>query len=399
MSHFDNLQRMPDDPILQLPILFKAETNPNKVNLGIGSYKDHNGKPLVLSCVRKAEKLLLEKNLDKEYLPIEGNAEFISSTLKFVFGKTLEQINPKCLFAMQTVGGTGALRVCSQFLANIGLPIMYLPDPTWPNHMLIFNRAGMKLNTYPYYDSQTHSLNFKNLCQEIQKIPPSSIIVLHASCHNPSGIDPTHAQWQELSELIKKHQLIPFFDLAYQGFGQGIDEDAYPVRYFLEQKHEMFVASSYSKNLGLYGERVGMLAAFTENPETTGCIASHLKQTVRAMFSMPPLQGGRIAAMIQQSPELRDEWYRELAGMRNRIQEMRKALLANLKAHGVTMDLSFVEKQLGIFSFIGLNTAQVNKLREEYGIYLPQNGRLNIAGLNQNNIDYVTTAIASILKQ
>lgn len=399
MSHFDNVQRMPDDPILQLPILFKADTHPKKVNLGIGSYKDHTGKPVVLACVRKAEQLLLEKNLDKEYLPIEGNAEFISSTLKFVFGKTLDHIPPKTLFAMQTVGGTGALRVGSQFLSNIGLPIMYLPDPTWPNHLLIFNRAGMKLNTYPYYNSQTHQLNFKALCQEIPKIPPSSIIVLHASCHNPSGIDPTQAQWQELSVLIKKHQLIPFFDLAYQGFGQGIDEDAYPVRYFLEQKHEMFVATSYSKNLGLYGERVGMLAAITERPEVTECIASHLKQTVRAMYSMPPLQGGRIVAMILQSPELREEWFRELAVMRDRIHEMRKALLVNLKAHGVTKDLSFVEKQSGIFSFIGLNTAQVNRLREEYGIYMPQNGRLNVAGLYQNNIEYATTAIASVLKQ
>lgn len=398
MTHFKNIEKFPDDPILKLPVLFNKDPRTKKVNLGIGTYKDENGKPYVLSCVRKAEKLILDKKLDLEYLPIEGHAEFISSTLKFIFGKTLEANPSNHIFAMQSVGGTGALRIGAHFLSKNNFKLMYLSDPTWPNHNLIFNYAGMNIRPYPYYNPETHSLDFSGICDALKKMPHDSIVVLHASCHNPSGIDPTPSQWEEISSIIKHHHLIPFFDLAYQGFGHGIDEDAFPVRYFFEQGHEMFVASSYSKNLGLYGERVGLLSVITKDANARDCIASQLKQIVRSSYSMPPLQGARIAATIQNSPDLSQEWHGELAKMRNRIKEMRSALVACLKEKGLEKDMSFIENQAGIFSFMGINLENVKRLNEEFGIYMPDNGRINIAGLNWHNLEYVSESIASVLK-
>lgn len=396
MSCFETLQKLPDDPILQLQILFAADTRSNKVNLGIGAYKDHAGKPMVLSCVRKAEQMLLQQNLDKEYLPIQGLQDYISASLQLLFGDVLK--NKANIFAMQTVGGTNALRLGAELLIRSGLRQMYVPDPTWSNHNLIFSVSGMAMGTYPYFDPETHGFAFDRLCQAIEKLPQNSVVLLHASCHNPTGVDPSETQWKTLSTLIKQRNLFPFFDIAYQGLGNGIAEDAFAVRHFAEQGHQMLVASSYSKNLGLYGERVGLLVAVTGSSKEASCVASQLKQLMRGVCSMPPLHGARIVKTILQSEALRTEWESELKGMRERIKEMRRAFVGELKARGVKQDLSYLQKQLGIFSFVGLNKDQAQQLHDQYAIYLPSNGRINIAGLNPGNLNYVAESIAMVLK-
>lgn len=396
-SHFTSVELLPVDPIFGLPILFAEDKNPNKVNLGIGAYRDAAGKPLVLSCVKKAEKLILEKNANKEYLPIEGAASFISASLKLIFGDALYTQVKERLFGAQTVGGTNALRIAGDFLSRNGMRNIYFPEFTWPNHRLIFSYANMQIATYPYYDQQHHTLNFSGMCKAIQHMPPGSIVLLHACCHNPTGVDPSQNQWKELSELIKAKNLIPLFDLAYQGFGTDLQQDAFSVRYFAEQGHELFIASSYAKNLGLYGERVGALAVITHEENHTKKVASQLKQLIRSSYSNPPLHGEQIVTTILESKNLSEEWETELSEMRKRIIDMRIALSTGLKKAGISQEMSFLETQKGIFSFLGITKEQVHLLRNQYGIYLPDNGRINMAGLTYQNMNYVVEAIVALM--
>lgn len=388
---FANVKREPEDPILSLPILFAAETNPSKVNLGIGSYKNEFGLPTVLSCVRKAEKMLLEQQLDKEYSPIQGLPAFLKETTKLVLGAT-----PTHVSAIQTVGGTGALHLACDFLIRNQFTNLYLSDPTWANHFLIMEYTGMNVQTYPYYNGHTHQIKFDELCATIKKMPAHSIILLHACCHNPTGLDPTPEQWKLLSHIILKQKVLPFFDFAYQGFGDGLEQDAFAVKYFYEQGHEMLVASSFSKNLGLYGERVGMLLAVTKNSETAQSILTQLKRIVRSNYSVPPIHGARIAQMVMQDEKLKQEWMQELAQMRQRILQMRQNLISELKKFD--LDLSFISSQKGIFSFTGLTSKQVTSLRQHFGIYMTENGRINVAGLTKQNVEYVAKAIANAQK-
>lgn len=397
MPHFKDIPQLPDDPILHLPILFAADKRVNKVNLGIGSYKDHFGKPVVLSCVRKAEKILLDQQLDKEYLPISGLTDYINSSLDLLYGESLP---PKDrLFAMQTVGGTNALRLGCELLCRNNINQIYVSEPTWPNHLLITNHAKMVVGYYPYYNPTTHGLDFEAMCNAIQKMPSNSIVMLHASCHNPTGVDPTEDQWKKLSDLIKKHNLLPFFDIAYQGFGNGLDSDAFPLRYFAQQGQEMLVASSYAKNFGLYGERVGLLVAITNGSKETSCVASNLKQLMRASNSNPPLHGARIVKTILQSVELKAEWESELKTMRERIKQVRSAFVSALEKNKVRRNLGFLTKQQGIFSFMGITPDEVQELCDKFAIYMPGNGRINVAGLNDNNLAYVATSVASVLNK
>lgn len=390
MSHFSHAELFPDDPILQLPLLFSRDVRENKINLGIGVYKDDAGQSYVLSCVNEAEKSLFEKSLNKDYLPIEGDPSFIQSSLNVVLGK-----NPPG-FALQTVGGTSALRLGSEFLRKNGISDIFVSDPSWPTHQLIFKHAGMNYHTYPYFDFKNHQLDFDGMCHSISQMPSQSIILLHACCHNPTGIDPSKEQWKELSSLIKKKNIIPFFDLAYQGFGDSLDEDAFAIRLFMEQQHELFVAVSNAKNMGLYGERVGLLIAICKE-NTLQAVSSQLKQMARASYSNPPIHGGRIAAAIMQSKPLSQLWHQELKQMRQRIDETRKTLMNRL-SKALSRDFAFLLKQKGIFSFIGLSPQQVLALREKYGIYMPSNGRINIAGINSHNINDVISALTDILK-
>lgn len=398
MSFFENIELLPSDPIYGLQVAFNADTRPNKVNLGIGSYKDAEGESIVLTSVSKAEELLIKQNLNKEYLPIEGDSEFLKESLKLIFGEKCKKIESGEIFAAQTVGGTFAIRLGAEFLAQELSKTVYVSNPTWPNHLLIFKNSGFKIDFYRYYDPLKNSLDFEGMCKMIKMMPPSSVILLQASCHNPTGIEPTFDQWKEISVLIKEQKIIPFFDFAYQGFGKGIEEDAKTIRYFLEEGHEMLVASSYSKNFGLYGERIGVFSIVTHNVETARKIGSQIRQIIRSIYSSPPLHGARLIKTILKSPELRKDWVEDLDNMRMRIQEMRQTFVSGLLAKGINKDLSFMYNQAGLFSLCGLDQDQVHSLNKEYAIYMPNNGRINIAGLNLHNMNYVINSILSVNK-
>lgn len=397
MSLFHEVTLLPDDPILALPALFGADNRPFKVNLGIGAYKTAEGVPFVLSSVKKAEAQLLQENLNKEYLPIEGDKEFLKSSLELIFGANSSVLSTSNYFATQTVGGSGALRVAAEFFNRNTFKNIFVSNPSWPNHTLIFERAGLNVNSYPYLDSQTYLLDFNRMVEAIKTMPSASVIVLHGCCHNPTGLDLTSAQWQELSEIIKKQQLIPLFDLAYQGFGQSLEQDAWPIRHFAEQGHEMLICYSFSKNFGLYGERIGFLTILTSESQLLFPIASQIKTIIRSQYSTPPIHGANIVKTILKSSSLRLEWENELQSMRQRIYEMRQALVRELENQTKDHRFAYMYQQQGLFSLLGLTPEQVALLRQEWAIYMPSNGRINIAGLNRKNLDYVAKSLLSVL--
>jgi len=395
-SIFHDVELLPNDPILGLSISFREDPRKTKVNLGVGSYKDSEGHPMVLTTVEKAEKIILDQRLNKEYLPIQGGAQYVEEALKLIYGEECSALKEGRIFGAQTIGGSGALRIGGELLAQEINTSISLSDPSWPNHKGIFTRAGLEIHSYPYYDTITNSFDFKGMCNGIQSMSPKSIILFHGCCHNPTGMDPSFEQWKELSELIQQHKLIPFFDLAYQGFDIDPETDARPIRYFVEQGHEVIVASSFSKNFGLYGERAGLLSLVTKDPDTTTRVGSQIKRIIRGNYSTPPLQCERIISTILSSPELKKEWMHELSNIRERIKEMRKGLVAGLLARGKDAEFDFIHQQTGMFSYSGLTPDQVHRLRQDYGIYMTQSGRINIAGLNWNNLDYVINAMVAV---
>lgn len=396
MSFFESLIQLPEDAILGLPKIFKADTHPQKANLGIGAYQDSEGKPFILSTVRDTELALIKKEHSKDYLPIDGHPEFIKESLQLIFGEQCAKLKEGSIFGAQALGGTGALRLGGEFLAQSTCRTIFLSEPSWPNHRPIFLRSGMNIESYRYYDEQNHRVDFAALCATVKTMPPASIIILQPCCHNPTATDLSFSQWQELAELIKKHTIFPFFDFAYQGFGKDLDEDAKPIRYFVEQGHEMIVAQSFSKNFGLYGERVGLVAVVTGNPESAQKVGSHIKQIIRGSYSNPPRFGAQIVAAILQNPELKKAWQHELQAMHDRIVEMRDALSFGLQSKSLHRDYSFLNKQKGIFAYTGLNKKQVIRLREEKGVYMVENGRMSLAGLNTQNLDYVIDSILEV---
>lgn len=398
MSFFDSVTQLPEDPILSLPIAFNADQRPNKVNLGIGTYKDENGKSLILSCVKKAEAGLISRELSKEYLPIEGSPSFIKASSELIFSKKILAERQGGFFGAQALGGTGALRLGGEFLVQETSKSIFVSTPSWPNHKVVFSRAGMKVHHYRYYDENNFRIDFHGMCHDIKNMPPGSTILLHASCHNPTGLDLSMEEWHEISQLIKKQRVIPFFDFAYQGFKDNVEDDANAIRYFASQGHEMLVANSFSKNFGLYGERVGSLCIFTHHQEAAHKAGSQVKQIIRGNFSNPPRHGAQIITDILQSESLHKEWLQELAGMRDRIKGMRKSLLSGFEREIKDKDWSFVGRQFGFFSFCGLSLNQTQRMLQEYAIYMPTNGRINIAGLNEHNIEYVINALADVLK-
>lgn len=396
MSFFDSLELMPDDPIVSIPKYFAADPRPNKVNLGIGSYKGAEGLPYVLDCVRDAEAALREKKLSREYLPIEGDAELLKLTENLIFGKQLLSSFSGGIFLAQTIGGTGALYLGGQFLSkNVGNTI-YIPNVTWPNHRGAFSKSGFNVSQYRYFDDRSHLLDFDRMCTEISEMPENSTILLHACCHNPTGIDPTHDQWMELSTLIKRQRIIPFFDFAYQGFSKSPDDDAFPIRYFLSQGHELLVANSFAKNFGLYADRVGTLSVVTHNKNNAVKAGSQLKSLIRCNYSSPPRHGAEIITEILSSEEQKKVWLTELGNMRDRLKEMRHTLVTGLQAKSKDHDWSYLNGQTGFFSFCGLNEGQVHRLIKDYAIYMPTNGRINVSGLNGHNMDYVIDAILEV---
>ncbi len=397
MSFFETLELLPEDPILGLPKVFNADPRPQKVNLGIGAYQDSEGKPYVLSSVRDAEAQILQQERSKEYLPIEGNPDFIQSILTLIFSATNSKLGEGHIKAAQGIGGTGALRLGGEFLSQFNSRLIFLSEPSWPNHKALFSRAGLHVDYYKYYDEKNHRIDFAGMCASIKLMPPGSVILLQACCHNPTGMDLSFNQWQELSEIIKKQKIFPFFDLAYQGFGKDLEEDAKPIRYFVEQGHELIAASSCSKNFGLYGERVGLVAVVAKNKEAALKTESHIKQIIRGSYSNPPRFGAQIVSLILGNESLKASWKRELQAMRDRIVEMRETLAFGLQTKSMHKDFSFLTNQKGIFSFSGLNKEQVLRLKEERGIYMVADGRMNVAGLNPHNIDYVIESILAVL--
>lgn len=394
MSFFSELPLLPNDPILGIPAIFVADPKPLKVNLSVGTYRSTEGTPVILNCVQSAEAQLIQKHLNKDYLPIEGNPEMLQPMTPLVFGQDLTGR----MVAVQALGGTGALRIAAELLSRQISKTIFIPQPSWHNHRTIFEQAGLSVCSYPYFQTEKFALDFEGMSEAIRNMPQRSIILLHASCHNPTGIDPSQDQWAALSQLIKERQLIVLFDLAYQGFGFGLDKDAYAVRLFAQQGHEMFTAYSFSKNMGLYGERVGILFFQGASDEINEKVKSHLKVLIRGTYSNPPLHGSRIVATILKNPTLLAEWKVELATMLERVTEMRKAFIAALMVRSSHSDvrITSLHQQKGIFAFLALNPQQVQQLQDSKGIYMPSNGRLNLAGLNAQNIDYVADAIVSV---
>lgn len=399
MTIFQHLSQLPEDRIFDLNRQFVEDKRTNKVNLGVGIYRTDEAKPYVFPSVKKAESIIYKQGRDKEYLPIDGFPPFIDENLRLIFGKNAPKLTSGEICGVQTLGGSGALHLGGELLKQEISSRIFLPDPTWQNHDNIFASCRLICETYSYYNATTHDIDVPKFCDAICKMQPNDIILLHASCHNPAATDPTQADWKKLSALIKEHRVIPFFDLAYQGFDRGLEEDAWAVRYFVDQGHEILVANSYSKNVGLYGERIGSLSVVVNNKDVIPIIKSHLKMLIRSHYSNPPTHGALIIATIMQSDSLRNEWENELKAMRERIQKMRQSLLEGLASTKTPKDFSYLSKQRGIFSFLDLSTDQITRLREEKGIYMLDNGRINVAGLNPHNIDYVIKSLNSLLQQ
>ena len=395
MSFFGHLALAPVDPILGIPKLVAADTRKEKVDLSVGTYLAADGAPFVLHCVRKAESLLHHQHLPKTYQPIEGAQEFVQPIFPLIFGKELAAQKKEHLVGMQTVGGTGALRIGGELLKKMGVLQIFLSQPSWANHRPIFEHAGLQVGSYPYFQTLSPTMDRAGLFGAIREIPKKSAILFQVCCHNPTGEDPSREDWKELANLIKKQQLLVFFDFAYQGFGEGMEEDAFPIRLFVEEEIEMLVAYSFAKNMGLYGERVGALALFCRHAASTPMIQSQTNVLIRSAYSNPPLYGARIVSTLLRSTELFTEWQHELKNMRERIVEMRHALLASLQIYYPQKDFSSLSQQKGLFWWTGLSPQQVERLKDSFGIYLLLSGRLNLAGLTTENMDGVAKHLFS----
>ncbi|KAG5849411.1 hypothetical protein ANANG_G00110100 [Anguilla anguilla] len=389
------------DPILGVTEAFKRDSNPKKMNLGVGAYRDDQGKPYVLSCVRKAEALIASKKLDKEYLPIGGLGEFTKACAELALGADSEVLKSGRSVTVQSISGTGSLRIGADFLARFHTAVrdVYLPKPSWGNHTPIFRDAGMQLKAYTYYDPSTCGFNSKGALDDISKIPDKSVLLLHACAHNPTGVDPRPEQWKEIAALAKKKNLLVFFDMAYQGFASGdIDRDAWAVRHFIAEGHNIVLSQSFAKNMGLYGERVGGFTVVCNDAEEAKRVESQLKILIRPMYSNPPMNGARIAATILNTPELRSEWLEEVHSMANRIIKMREQLVANLKKEGSTLNWQHVIDQIGMFCFTGLKPDQVERLTKEFSVYMTKDGRISMAGVTSGNVAYLAHGIHAVTK-
>lgn len=395
---FENIQSAPPDAILGLAEKFRNDPNPNKVNLTVGVYKDEQGLTPILGTVKEAEKRLLAAENTKGYLPIDGLAEYCRLTQELFLGSDHEIVTSGRAVTAQTPGGTGALRVAANFLStNLADATIWCSTPTWPNHPKVFQAGGLKVENYPYFDADSHGVNIDGMLEAIKQIPAGHIICLHACCHNPTGADPTAQQWKEIADAVYAQGLLPLLDFAYLGFGTGVEEDTVAVKEFARPDAELIVCSSYSKNFGLYRERVGALTVICQGADAAKIIASQVKTTIRTNYSNPPSHGGAIVAEILSDDALRTQWEAELAEMRDRINGMRVAFNQKMSEKLPGQDFSFIEKQNGMFSYSGLTAEQVDHLREEKSIYIVRDGRINVAGIMPSNVDVLTDAIAEVL--
>jgi aromatic-amino-acid transaminase len=398
MSLFSAVEMAPRDPILGLNEAFNADTRATKVNLGVGVYYNEEGRIPLLRAVAEAEKARIEAHAPRGYLPIEGIAAYDSAVQTLLLGADSELIAAGRVITTQAVGGTGALKTGADFLKRM-LPntVVAISDPCWENHRALFVSAGFPVQHYRYYDAASHGVNRAGMLEDLRNLPARSIVVLHACCHNPTGVDLSLDDWKAVLEVLREREHVPFLDIAYQGFGDGIEQDAFAVRLFAESGLQFFVSSSFSKSFSLYGERVGALSIVTASKEEAGRVLSQVKRVIRTNYSNPPTHGATVVATVLNSPELRALWEDELAGMRERIRGMRLSMVEQLAALSSKRDFSFVAQQRGMFSYSGLTTEQVDRLKSEFGIYAVGTGRICVAALNQRNLPAVTQAIAEVL--
>ncbi|EHY79199.1 aromatic amino acid aminotransferase [Stutzerimonas stutzeri ATCC 14405 = CCUG 16156] len=398
MSLFSAVEMAPRDPILGLNEAFNADTRPNKVNLGVGVYYNEEGRIPLLRAVVEAEQARIAAHAPRGYLPIEGIAAYDAAVQKLLFGEDSPLIAEGRVVTTQALGGTGALKVGADFLKRL-LPdaVVAISNPSWENHRALFESAGFPVQNYSYYDAANHGIDRAGLLQDLKNLPSRSIVVLHACCHNPTGVDLNLDDWKQILDVLRAQDHIPFIDIAYQGFGDSIEEDAAAVRLFAESGMTFFVSSSFSKSFSLYGERVGALSMVTQSREESARVLSQVKRVIRTNYSNPPTHGATIVASVLNSPELRAMWEAELGEMRSRIRELRLSMVEQLAVKGAKTDFSFVAAQRGMFSYSGLTSEQVERLRIEFGVYAINTGRICAAALNRNNIGHVTDAIVQVL--
>jgi aromatic-amino-acid transaminase len=398
MSLFSAVEMAPRDPILGLNEQFAADTNPNKVNLGVGVYYDDAGKLPLLKCVQAAEAQIMGTPKARGYLPIDGIAAYDGAVKGLVFGSDSDVVTSDRVATIQAIGGTGGLKVGADFLRRMGTSKQVLiSDPSWENHRALFTAAGFDVDTYPYYDAANRGINFDGMLARLNSAEAGTIVVLHACCHNPTGYDIDPAQWDQVVATVKARNLTAFLDMAYQGFGFGIQEDGAVIQKFVDAGLSFLVSTSFSKSFSLYGERVGALSVLCESKDEAAKVLSQLKIAIRTNYSNPPIHGGSVVATVLGTPELRAQWEQELAEMRDRIKIMRQTLVDGLKAAGVQADMSFITKQIGMFSYSGLTKDQMVRLRNEFGVYGTDTGRMCVAAMNSQNINYICKAVAAVL--
>ena len=395
---FEKISAAAPDPILGLNDEFNADTRTTKINLGVGVYKDAAGNTPILPSVKKAEAKLLEHEKTKSYLGIAGTADYALAVQKLLFGNDSLIIADKRAHTAQAPGGTGALRIAAEFIKRqIGDATIWVSEPTWANHIGIFEAAGLKISRYGYYDEKTKDIDFDTVVSDLEDAKAGDVLLVHGCCHNPTGIDPDNTQWTQLANLCANKKLLPLFDFAYQGFARGIEEDAEGLRIFTEHCNEILVASSFSKNFGIYNERTGAFTVVAKTADIANTVFSQLKSIIRVIYSNPPAHGGAVVTTILTDEELRAEWEAEVEAMRNRILAMRKLFVETLKQKGVAMDFNFIERQNGMFSFSGLSTEQVIKMREDSAVYAVNSGRFNVAAMTEGNMDALCEAIANVV--
>lgn len=392
---FETLSPAPPDAILGLNEAFKADASIDKINLGVGVFKDETGVTPILDCVKEAERRLVSAESSKGYLPIPGNADYGSHVIKLLFAN---EVDADRVAVVQTPGGTGALRIAGDFIhSQFPSARLWLSNPTWANHAGIFAASGVETQTYAYFDADRNALDFEATVEDLKKVSAGDIVLLHGCCHNPTGVDPTADQWRTIGQLLAERGALPLVDFAYQGFATGLESDAAGLRGLLETHDELLVCSSFSKNFGLYRERVGALSALSKDPSTTATVLSQLKKVVRVNYSNPPSHGAAIVSTVLGDAALTKQWQEELAAMRDRINGLRELLVAQLSAAGIDRDFRFITQQRGMFSFSGLTPEQVDRLRDEFSIYIVRSGRINVAGITQGNVEYLCRAIAAVL--
>ena len=396
---FKHLNAVSGDPLLALIVAHQQDPNPKKIDLGVGVYKDDNGHTPILNTVKKAEAILLEQEASKSYLGIYGAAEFEPIIQNLLFGEDHALVSSGRIRSTQTPGGTGALKVAADFIsANLKGARLWVSDPTWGNHKSIFDSAGVEIINYPYYDPATNGLRFDDMMAKLEaEVKEGDVLLVHACCHNPTGIDLQLEHWKVLTEFVKAKGLLPLVDAAYQGFGDGLDEDMAGLRYMADNVSNMLIANSFSKNFGIYRERCGGLSIMAESADEANTAFSIVGQAIRANYSMPPSHGAAVVYTIMSNPELKAEWEDEVAQMRDRINGLREKLVTKLAASGVSKDFAFIQDQRGMFSYSGLTLEQVRTLRSEYSIYIADTGRMSIAGVSDDNIDYLCESIAKVV--